>query len=266
MNRVLRIALVALSLSSALAVAAVGQDTPPTDRYWLLHQETVRPPGVASFEAASKDFVATVKANKAAMPHFNFLAFADDSLTYTFAVPIPSFAGVDAVNQDFGALAEALGAEKFGALMARSFAEVERVDELVVVVPAGLSYHPATPRLKPEEIGFYHFDFYAAIPGREWEAEALAKEFAALYKAKNVPDGYTFNKVALGADMPLYFVSVGARDAADYYTAVANAQKLVGAEGQALFARAFALSRKVWSRNATFRPDLSVPPPASADR
>ncbi len=62
-------------------------------------------------------------------------------------------------------------------------------------------------------------------------------------------------------------VQVGARDGADYYTSNAKALAALGEEGQALFARAFAITRRFDTHNAHLRLDLSVPrAPAAASK
>jgi hypothetical protein len=53
-----------------------------------------------------------------------------------------------------------------------------------------LSYTPAQPRIKEEEVGFLHWDFFYIEPGKEKEVMALAKEYLELYKSKGISDGY----------------------------------------------------------------------------
>jgi hypothetical protein len=104
------------------------------------------------------------------------------------------------------------------------------------------------------------------MPGRETDADALAKEFVALFKAKNMPNGYRLFKSEMGPDMPAIIVEVGAKDAADYYAQETSNRTTLGAEGQALFAKAFALTRRFETRSGWLRPDLSVMPPAPAQK
>ena len=133
-----------------------------------------------------------------------------------------------------------------------------RIRESVIATAPELSYAPATPRLKPEEMPYRHFDLYYLRPSTETDADAVAADFQKLFKAKAVPDGYTLYKVVMGPEMPLYVVTVGARDAADYHAQDAKMRATLGAEGAALFGRAFALTRKFETREGTFRPDLSL--------
>jgi hypothetical protein len=100
---------------------------------------------------------------------------------------------IDGIGQDFGALAQKEGAA-YADLSKRGGATTDHVRESIVSLAPELSYTSATPRLKPEEAKYFHFDIYYVMPGRETDADALAKEFVALFKAKNMPNGYRLFK------------------------------------------------------------------------
>jgi len=244
-------ALVTLASSMALAEE-------PKPQYYVLHQELAKPSKAQDYEATSKEFVALVKKHKALMPHFSFDCQQSPDFTYAFVAPIKSMADMDAINAEFGALAQAAGAT-FADLNKRGGEATQYIKESIIASAPELSYAPAQPRLKPEEMPYHHYDLYYLKPGTEPEADALASEFVKLFKAKSVPNGYTIFKVVMGPEMPLLVVSVGARDAADYYAEEAKTRLALGPEGQALFARAFALTRRFETRESRFRPDLSVP-------
>lgn len=247
---------VLLALVSLSATLALAQDQKP--QYLVLHQEIAKPSMVQQYEAASKEFVALVTKHKALMPHFSVECIQGPDFTYTFVAPLKSMADMDAINAEFGALAQAAGAAWLD-LNKRSGAATEYFKESVMALAPELSYVPAQPRLKPEEMAYRHVDLYYVRPGSEPEADALSAEFVKLFKAKNVSSGYSVYKSMLGPEMPLYAVAVGARDAADYHAEDARLRTLLGPEGQALFARAFAVTRRFESRDGLLRPDLSVP-------
>jgi hypothetical protein len=249
----------AVSLGAALAllssVAGAQTQTPP---YFVIHQEVAKPSMIKEYEATSSEFVALVKVHKAKMPHFSFNAFASPDFTYTFAAPIPNLAGLDAINADFGALAQAAGAP-FLDLNKRSGAAVEYIRESVIQLAPELSYSPAESRIAPGSARYFHYTLYYVMPGREPEAEAVGADYVKLFKARGVKTGYSVYKTVMGPEMPLYIVSVGALDAADYHADDAKVTATLGAEMQALGARLAALTRRVEMREAVVRPDLSVP-------
>jgi len=223
-----------VSLGAALALMApvAARAQTPGGQYFVVHQEVAKPSMVKEYESTSKEFVAMVKANKAKMPHFSFNCLASPDFTYTFVAPIPNMAGMDAINGDFGALAQSAGAS-FADLNKRSGAATEYIKEWIIQLVPELSYSPAEPRAGAPR--YFHYGIYYVMPGREAEAEAL------------------------GAEMPAYIVSVGAADAAEYQADDAKLAALLGTEFQALGARTIALTRRFETREATARPDLSVP-------
>ena len=82
----------------------------------------------------------------------------------------------------------------------------------------------------------------------------------ALYRRKGIADGYRLFKAAMGGEMPLLMVMIPAKDPLDFATQDAAWRAALGAEGEALFARAFGLSRRIDRHNALLRTDLSLPP------
>jgi hypothetical protein len=255
MKRSLRIAVLP-ALLVACGSAALAQE--PRRHYYVLHQELAQPSKIEQYESTSKEFVALVKAHKTLMPHFAFECIESPELTYTYVSPLTSFADMDAISAEFGALAKAAGAA-FGDLNKRGGEATEYIRESVIASAPELSYVPAQPRLRPDEAPFRHLDLYYLKPGTEPEADALAGEFLKLFKAKGMPNGYTIFKVVMGPEMPLLIVSASARSAADYHAENEKEMAALGPEGQALFARAFALTRRFDTREGRIRPDLSVP-------
>lgn len=71
------------------------------------------------------------------------------------------------------------------------------------------------PSLGGTTVANFHYDLYHVMPGRELEAEAIAKEFLTLFKSKNIPNGYWLFKAEMGPEMPTIIIEVGAKDPAD---------------------------------------------------
>lgn len=253
----LKIALAFLLLASASLLAA---DKPS---FFVLHQELVPPAATASYEQCVKDFAALVTQHHDKSPDFSFQAFSGTDSVYSFVTPIEGFATIDSINSGFWALAEAAG-PKWADLMKKSVGTADYARESVLMEDPGLSYKPAAPRLKPEEARFFHFDLYYVQYGREAEALDLAKEFAALFQKKGMPDGYRFLQTVLGPEMPLLVVVSSARDAADFAAQDAKMRERLGEEGKRLFERAYSLCRRFDQKEAWIRPDLSLMPPAGA--
>jgi hypothetical protein len=254
---------VAILLAALAALPLFAADEAAAPRLFVLHQEFARPSLLKQYEDTSKEFIADLRQHHDALPSFGFTAVAGDDYVYTFVSPIRSFADLDAINSGFGKVAQAVGEAKWGDLMKRGGEATEFIRESVVLEDPSMSYAPAQPRLKPEEERYLHVDLYYVQPGREAEADAVARDFAALFRKKGVPNGYRLFKVVMGPEMPLLIVTVPARDAADYEAQTKADLERLGAEGQALFQRAFALTRRFESHGGTLRPDLSLEPAAT---
>lgn len=239
-------------------VAAIAEEAPAA-RLWYVHQEIVKPSMLEQYDASAKEFNALAKQHQSKMPHFNITgAFQGEDLTYTYSIPISSLADVDHIIREFGAFTQAAGVAE---VLQKGGAATEQMKEWIVSEPLQLGYAPSQPRLKPEEMKYFHYDMYYVQVGREMEADAVASDFVKLFKTKNIPDGYRLFKALIGEDTSLYTVQIPAKDPADFAVMDAKHREILGKEGEALFARAYSLCRKVESTNAWFRPELTTAKP-----
>jgi hypothetical protein len=245
----------AVLMTASLAAAQTAQP-----KLYVLHQEVARPSMLKQYEDTTKEFISLVRQHHDASPIFSFVTVAGDDFVYTYVAPISSFSDLEKIYGGFDALSKAVGEAKWGDLMVRGGATVEFNRDSIVMEDSSLEYAPAHPRLKPEEEHYLHVDLYYVQPGRETDADAVARDFAALFRKKNLPDGYRLFKLVMGSESPLIIVTTPAKDAADYAALDAATREALGAEGQALFQRAFSLTRRFDSHGGTIRPDLSLEP------
>jgi hypothetical protein len=138
-------------------------------------------------------------------------------------------------------------------------AELERVYQFWYFRP-DISFLPEKERLKPEEIGFYTWDFVWVVPGKETEFEALNKEWIALSKARDACDPFMTYAGDLGTPSPVYVWFEYAKSAADYAAAEERFWTSLGDAGADLSRRTRALIRKLESKTGRYRPDLSFAP------
>jgi hypothetical protein len=244
----------------ALAVGRNAAAQRPQGQLWFLYQEVPKPNLLQQYEATSKEFAKLIADHHAAAPEFGFFALADSHLVYTFAIPIRGLGDIEGIDAAFGLIAKSAGGEKFSDLMKRSSATIESRREWAVRESPDLSYVPTQARLRREESGFFHYDLYYVYADQEDAIDPLARELLALYKSKGVADAYQVFKAVLGQDLPILIVRSGGRDAADYYAEDQKIEALVGAERRELRRRMLAISRRVESKDANVRPDLTVAP------
>lgn len=242
-------------MTGSLATAQTAQP-----KWFVLHQEVVRPSMTKQYEDAAKELIALVRQHHDASPLFNFVGVADTDFVYSYVTSIASFNDIGAINAGFEALAKAAGEAKWGEVMKRGGDATVYARESILMEDPSLSYTPAKPRLKPEEEQYLHVDLYFVLSGREAEANDVAKAFAELFRKKNIPDSYRLFTVVMGPEMPLIVVTTPAKSPADYEAREAEVRQALGAEGQALFERAFSLTRRFEMHGGWIRPDLSLEP------
>jgi hypothetical protein len=192
---------------------------------------------VAEYEAALKDLISNLE--KHGFP-FRFDTYSTDDSHYYVIFGLKNYADVDQWNKAWADLGQKMGPANLQAVHGRIVAaEIERVYIFWRFRP-DISFLPEKERLKPEEIGFYTWDYVWVIPGKEAEFEAVNKEWIALSEAKKVRDPFMTYMGDLGTTMPVW--------------------KAMGEEGAALSKKTRALIRRIESKTGRYRPDLSYAP------
>jgi hypothetical protein len=122
---------------------------------------------------------------------------------------------------------------------------------------------PANARLAQADRRYYRWDFYYLMPGHEKESEAIARDYAALFRQKNITDSYNIYTGVLGTDLPVLLAAIPARSESDLIAADEQNNAALGADVRPLQQRAMAITRRFERREGMLRPDLSYPGPAS---
>jgi hypothetical protein len=255
--------LTAVLIPTALTAQDNAQDSAQTPRFFVMHQEMAKPSMLRQYEEVNKEFIATVQKHHAHSPAFSFTTVAGDDHVYTYITPVRGFTDIESIYNGFAALAKAEGEARWGDLMRRGGDAMEYVRESILMEDPSLSYTPEKQRLKSEEEAYLHVKLFYLKPGYETEADDVARQIASLFRQKKVELGYRLFKVVLGPEMPLLIVVIGAKDPADYAMADKAHLEVLGAEGQALFQRVFAITRRVEQHGGWVRPDLSLAPVAA---
>jgi len=243
-----------LSLGN-LPVAIDGQENPP--ELSLIGDFLVDTSRVAEFEAGLKDLLAHLE--KHGFPFTLGTSTTDDG-HYYMVYPMKGYADVESWHKAWGELGKKVGPENLQAIDRRILAAViDRVYQFWYYRP-DISFLPEKERLKPEEVGYYTWDFVWLNPGKEEEFEAVNKEWIALSAAKKARDPFMTCVGDLGTQMPVYLWIEYGKSAADYAAAEEKFWKAMGEEGAALSKKTRALIRKMDSKTGQFRPDLSYTP------
>jgi hypothetical protein len=238
-----------------LPVQTLSQDT--EQPLYLMGDFLVDVSKVAQYEAAVKELMSTLE--KHAFP-FSVGVYATDDCHYYAIYPLKSYADVDLWSKAWGELAQKMGPENLQAIHDRLVAaEIERVYCFWRFRP-DISFLPEKERLRPEEIGYYTWDYVWLIPGKEAEFEAINTEWIALSAAKKARDPFLTYVGELGTKMPVYVWFEYGKSAADYTATEEKFWKAMGEEGASLSKRTRALIRRMESKTGRFRPELSYMP------
>jgi len=241
----------------ALPAAALSQEAKP--QLHLVGDFLVDTSRVAEYEAAIKELLANL--GKHGFP-FRLDIYSTDDNHYYAVYPLKNYADADLWIKTWGELRQKMGPENLQAMHRRIVAaEIELVYQFWYYRP-DISFLPEKERLKPEEGGYYTWDFVSVIPGKEGEFEIINKEWIALSKAKNARDPFYTWAGDLGTKMPVYIWVEYGKSAADYAVTEEKFWKAMGEEGAALSKRTRALIKKMESKTGRYRPDLSYAPKA----
>ena len=239
----------------ALPAAVHSQEAQP--QLLLMGDFLVDTSRVAEYETAVKELLANLEKHG-----FPFLldTYSTDDNHYYIVYGLKNYADADSWLKAWTELGKKMGPENLQALHGRIVAaELERVYQVWVYRP-DISFLPEKERLKPEEIGYYTWDFVSVSPGKEGEFEAVNKEWIALSKAKKARDPFLTYEGGLGTRMPVYVWFEYGKSAADYAVTEEKFWKAMGEEGAALSKRTRALIKKMESKTGRYRPDLSYEP------
>jgi hypothetical protein len=247
------IGLIVLLVLGPLVAPPASAQAPKAQLFYITDVQ-VKPAMAFKFEAGVKREI------ELAYPGVFYGSNTED-FHYYFVEPIANYAGIDTMNSREAAWMNGAGKENIAALMKSLEGTIYRFDTYVFLMNPELSYYPAKPRLKQEEMKFAYWGFGYIEWGKEKEFEDIFKQWVALYKGKDVGSGWETYVGKLGADLPLYIWNMTGKSAGDFFTDDENITKLLGEEAaKALNEKTTACFRKYEFKTGRLRPDLSNVP------
>jgi hypothetical protein len=229
-----------------------------------IYKEIVAPGKTRQYEDAIKYMISEFKEYQIDPEKIHFKTISGPEIGYIYVTPIENFAGLDTMHANWREAVNILGKDKFEAMIAPAEEAIEKVHVFQSIHRKDLSYMPDNPRLKPEEVEYIHYGFYYAIPGKEKEFEAIATEFAELYKKNGIDTGWNIYQAITGSDLPMMVVAQGAKSEVDYYTNRARIKEVLGEEAKKIGEKVGATVRKMEHKDGYLRPELSYPGPDHA--
>jgi hypothetical protein len=261
MKKQLALGLATTVCALGAAVFAGGEEGAEKPQMYCIYKEVVKPEKRQQYEEALKYMINEFREYQVDPEKIYWHAVSGPELGYIYAMPIDGFAGMDQMQANWTEAIEILGKEKMDEMLAPIAEAMESISIFHSIKREDLSYMPENPRLKKEEIKYVHYGFYYTHPGKAEDLEAIAKEFAELYKRKGIDSGWTIFQGVTGSDLPVYVVAMGAKSAADYYTNRERIREQLGEEAKKLGEKVDATIRKMEYKEGMLRPDLSYPGP-----
>ena len=239
------------------AVTAAAQQQAPAFLY--VHEEVAKPSMLMEYEKTAKEFGAMMRG--ANIP-FYYNAVSVDDFHYYYVTPLKSFGDVDKMMQVFMVdLPQKVGKSKVSEFMQRSGTTFENTNEWLVIRRDDISYQPAKPRLKPEEVAYLQYDFYYVKPGMEEMVDQISNDWKSALSAMNSGDGFTVYQAVVGGDLPLVVVVTQGKSPSDLAAQTAKTMESLGDKANALNAKTMGIVRKFETKIGRLRPDLSNPAP-----
>jgi hypothetical protein len=261
MKRILLSVMMAV-MAAGLAGQAAAQEYEQPEMYWV-YREFVKPGMLQEYEAAAKDMIAMLESAGDAAASIRYVGIAGSQHTYSYAIPIEGFSGIDEAWESWGAVVQMVGEEKWAAVETRSSEAVDHGESYVLALREDLSYMPEKTALTAER-PFRAYDFWFAIPNKTKEFESVAKEFVSMYRAKGIDHAWRIYEAVTGGDLPMYLLVETAMDQADYYAKQKKIAEMTGEDGMRLYQKALKSARRVEQQWGVVRLDLSFPPPEAA--
>jgi hypothetical protein len=247
-----------LCLGGVLSLGIFSSAQAPANQLYALTEIVVEPAKAPDLEAAMKDWVAFYAKNKYPWP---YTIYRTEDFHYYILAPVKDMADFGEMIKTDMELAEKGGPE-FEGLMKRTGGAYVFMNSGMTVARYDLSYAPERPRVKTEEARFICWDYYYGLPGRENEAEQIAKEWQVLYKSKNIPDGFQVWMLVMGPDLPLLVAARWGKSQADFNAAEEKFLETMGDAYTALAKKTMGICRK-YERRMGYRLDgLSYAPAA----
>ena len=239
------------------SVLTVAQDE-PKDMLYLIHKDVVIPNMVPQYEETMALLMEQIKAHNFG-GEIRFASSTDDN-EYFYLTPLESYADLDKGDDHWNELFEKAGKELMSSIFKGFDGCYDHHNNFISKWSPSLSYSPETPRLKQEEVGFIHWDYYQIHEGKEEEAKKLAGEYKKLWAKHNIGDGYNTWIADIGHNLGMMVFTQGAKDAADYYSSLEATTEKLGDELDALNAKFLPLMKDFYDKNGKPRPEYSHTP------
>ncbi|MAN58897.1 MAG: hypothetical protein CMC08_03570 [Flavobacteriaceae bacterium] len=234
---------------------AVAQQSNDYQAYWI-HEDQAKPSMAKKHENVDKELIAACKEFKVGDKGWSTLATTD--YKYFYITPIEKMADLD--TNPFADLAKKMGEEKMGKIFEKYEDCYDAHGDYILILDKKLSYQPGGINTTPAGQNYRENTRYHFSPENAKKANELAKKFHKLYTEKGSKQHYRLYRNGFGTMGNYFLVAVAAESPEAMERMSSENRKLLGQEGQALFAELEQLVSKVETIRGYMRPDLSYSP------
>jgi hypothetical protein len=242
---------------SLCALPTLAQEEEQKAQAFVVWDFVVKPSMFMQYEESIKKQIELYA--KANFP-YPWIAYSTNDYHYYYVVAVESFETVDSIYKAFGEAQKAIGEEKLQALDEMQEGTYDHLRMGMYYLRFDLSYIPEDPRLTEDEVNFVWWNFYYIKQGMGTQANDIAKEWQDLYKANNIPDGWSFYVGDFGSEEPVRVAVGGAKSAADYFQHQEKTIKLFGEKYGEMTKKTMDICRRFEQKLGMPRPDLSYTP------
>jgi len=223
----------------------------------FVEEVTVKPGGVAAYEAAAKEFTSILAEH--GFPNA-YEAYATDDYHYYFVYPIEDLADVNAIHKSWMKLLESWGMDKWEEMEKSMSGSIETYRFMLMRSRPGLSYMPEQHPYDPAKSNYMLWGYCYLKPGMEKAFEQNFKDFVELFTAKEVPFGWNTFQGDFGTEMPVYLYAEWGDGPAAFWTNIEKSMAKVADESEALWNETLSMLRRYEVKTGMSRPDLSYRP------
>ncbi|MFB3784746.1 MAG: hypothetical protein ACE15F_00110 [bacterium] len=231
----------------------------PEPQIFLLMRDDVKVGQEEAYIAAAKEINEMFKQGN--WPYAS-LAFRYLSSFY-YAMPIEGFAALDKGMEAFQKVEQAVGSEKFKALMTQNAENILSSSTMIIVSHPELSYMPDEAVFEfdiMKSFNVYVVTYYFK-PEAGFEIPGIFKEALALHKSKKSRLDYFVYEVLFGPDTPAYMVAIQTQDLPQFLEENPKDMALLGPEYAAFLKKNAPLVRRIEEMmHVEFLPDLGYFP------
>lgn len=243
---------IVIVLLALLASSFANAQEEMNEQIYFVWEATVNPAMNSEFIDLQIQFRSPFKEN--GFP-YTISAWTDGNFHYYFFYPVESYNDKDGIYDALRAIIPIWGMENF----MKMWETVLSHRTYFIRSQPEMSFYPEEPRLA--DGGQYAiWDIFYVRPDKDYEMQALGKEFAALLKGKNYNDHVQVYTGDLGFEGSVYFGVLFGSDRADMWSQNEKMWELLGEEGTEFFQKWMSLVYKREFKQFWFVEELSYFP------